>query len=142
MSSRSEKMKLYRAKSLAKFQKTKRRVWGVMSKPDYDALAEVAELGGRSVFQQMYLESRAYRQASYLPTKDVERNIMLLNSALRKIGGNCNQLARQGNLTGKFRKPVDISGYLLECERAIAAFTTTPWKISEASKRGGGEHGN
>lgn len=127
MNRRAEKMKEYRAKYL----KDRRRVYGVIGKAEYAKIAEIARRNGRSVWAEIWLEARAYRQGTYLPPREIEDRITELLVAIRRIGVNLNQIAKQQNKVRRLVAPAKTGAEIAEFERVIAEFVSRPWKISE-----------
>jgi hypothetical protein len=91
----------YRRQYWQKYSKRVRRVFGSLTPDEYAAMAErAAETQGDepSVWQQIWLESKAYTSGAALPTAEIADQQRELLAELRSIGNNINQLARLGHI--------------------------------------------
>ena len=84
---KAERNREYFRRHWQKFKQTKARIYGTVSKAEYDEIAERAIAQGRyrqrkdgtlqaNVFEQLIAEARAYNAQTYLPSKAVEAMII------------------------------------------------------------------
>lgn len=113
------------------FQKKKRRINGSLEAAEFKDLAARAEREGRSPWQQLLVESRAYRSGEYAPSETVEQELQVLNVQCRKIGTNLNQMARHSNRLRRLlaERPVqrELQTLLDELKGVIASL----WQVRE-----------
>ncbi|WP_417449573.1 plasmid mobilization relaxosome protein MobC [Kordiimonas sp.] len=132
--SRSEKMAAYRRAYWKRFKTEKRRVYGTLSQEEYAEIAARAKREGRAVFAQIFAESCAYREGAYLPSKAIEKQIASLYVALRQIGNNINQIAKDKHVFRCLRRPEQVMVELARLEEAIAAFVERPWRCEDGER--------
>ena len=125
MSGRRDQQRLY----LKEYFRKRRRVYGVLSQAEYDELAENAARHGRTVFRQILEESRAYRDNTYVPTREIEARIRELYRVLRNAGNNLNQLTKRQNAVSKLTGSVRTASVIRAMEDAVAEFVRRPWRI-------------
>lgn len=113
------------------FQQKKRRVHGTLDRSEYDELAKRAEAEGRSPWQQLLAESRAYQSGMYVPSAQVENELQRLNVECRRIGNNLNQMAKRINILGRLRYEGSIKSELRALLEAIENTTKRLWRHRE-----------
>ncbi len=126
---RRKKEQQYRKEYWFRFRAAgKKRIYGTLSAQEFRTIKAIAARHGRNVFAQIWAESCAYRNQRFVPTKDIEAQIGALYVALRRIGTNVNQIARQTHMVGRLKRPAAVMEELARLEAAIAAFVSQPWK--------------
>jgi hypothetical protein len=137
---RAERNRIHFHRHWQKFKKTKARIYGSVSKAEYDEISERAITQGRhrqlkdgtlqaNVFEQLIAEARAYNAQTYLPSKTVEGLITKLRVQLRKIGTNLNQIAHQSNIFGQTAiDKTQINKQIREIDNVIIDFVRQPWR--------------
>lgn len=117
----------YRRQYWQKFKSKHKRVYGTLSNPDYCAIKIIAEHHGRSVWEQIWLESCSYRKQQFLPSLELQTRVETLYAELRRIGNNLNQIAKHHN-RGHAVDPyfIETNNRLAELESAIAKFIANP----------------
>lgn len=132
---REEKRRQSRTAYWRRFRETgKRRIYGTLSAQEYRDIKAVASRHGRSVFAQIWTESLAYRQQRFVPTKEIEAQVVALYVLLRRIANSVNQLARERNIFGKLKRPAAVLEELARLEQAVADFVAQPWKEADDSE--------
>lgn len=140
MSVRAEKMREYRRAYWRRYKEKNRRVYGTLSKAEYAEISAIARENGRSIWGEIWSEATAYRQQSYLPSKEIAKRIAMLYTAQRRIGNNLNQLAKKAHLDARLASGEDVNDHLRELEQAIEDFVSQPWtRTSGTSSRGVGD---
>jgi len=122
---RTEQKRLYRQRYWERFQKTRKRVYGTLTSEEYAEIELRAEEAGRAVWTQIHAEAKAYAKGEFLPSKDLDEQIMELIVQLRRIGNNVNQITREFNTTGNLDQP-DFVRRLAEMETLIKDFVKKP----------------
>ena len=120
----------YRRKYWQQYKAKHRRVYGTLSKQEFAKIKAIADYQGRSVWEQIWLESCAYRSGAYLPPKEIETQIQQLYSELRRTGNNINQIAyhlNRGDWRADTSVLVEVSHWLKSIEQAVKDFVTNPW---------------
>jgi len=137
---KAERNREYFRRHWQKFKQTKARIYGSVSKAEYDEIAERAIAQGRhrqrkdgtlqaNVFEQLIAEARAYNAQTYLPSKTVEAMIIKLHVQLRKIGANLNQIAHQSNIFGHTAiDKTQINKHIAFLDNVILDFVRQPWR--------------
>lgn len=85
-----------------RFAAKHKRIYGSLPRDQYHQILAHAEAQGRTPFQQIWLESCAYRNHGYVPSEAVLAELSALSAEVRRIGNNLNQLAYQSNRFGRF----------------------------------------
>ena len=124
---KAERLKAYRRAYWLTFKRDHVRVYGTLTKAEHTEIKRIAERSGRSVWEQIWRESLAYRRGDYLPTTDIAARIEGLYGQLRAIGNNLNQIARRANISGQVRSPRDVLRQVEYLEGVIADFVKRPW---------------
>ena len=124
---KAERLKAYRKAYWQAFKRDHVRVYGTLTKAEHAEIKRVAERSGRSVWEQIWRESLAYRGGDYLPTTDIAARIEGLYGQLRAIGNNLNQIARRANASGTVRFPREALRCVEVLESVIADFVKRPW---------------
>ncbi len=133
--SRNEKMTAYRRQYWRRFRaEGKRRVYGTLSQEEHAEIAARAKQEGRAVFAQIWAESCSYRKGTYLPSQAIQKQISSLYGALRQIGNNINQIAKDKHVFGRIRRPDQVMAELARLEDAIAAFVARPWRCEDGER--------
>ena len=123
---RTEQKRLYRQRYWQRFQQTRQRVYGTLTKEEYAAFEQRADEAGRAVWTQIKTEAEAYARGEYLPTKEIDERVTELVVQLRRIGNNVNQIAHKLNAGGDFQQPNFVRS-LDELEKIIRRFVKRPW---------------
>ena len=97
-SSEYAKQRAYARDYWQSYTKRVRRVFGTLSPAEYNTIRQIAEVNDRTVWQQIWLESQAYRSGNTVPSTIVENQQQALLIELRRIGNNINQLAQMGHI--------------------------------------------
>lgn len=113
----------YRRRYWQQYKVRNKRVYGTLTKPEFAEIKAIADYNGRSVWEQIWLESCAYRKQEYLPSTELNGRIEALYVELRRIGNNLNQIARSHN-SGKLIDPhfVQTSEQIATLENAVSQF--------------------
>ncbi len=80
------------------YAKRHKRVFGTLTLQEYAEVKQTADDSDRTVWQQIWAESRAYRRGTVVPTPKLARGQQDLLMEMRRIGNNLNQLARLGHI--------------------------------------------
>ena len=80
------------------YAKRHKRVFGTLSLAEYAEVKHIADQNHRTVWQQIWAESQAYRAGTSVPFKSLEDSQQALVIEMRRIGNNLNQLARLGHI--------------------------------------------
>ena len=80
------------------YAKRHKRVFGTLSLAEYDEVKQISDQNNRTVWQQIWAESQAYRPGTSVPSKSLEDSQQALLIEMRRIGNNLNQLARLGHI--------------------------------------------
>lgn len=91
----------YRRKYWQGYAKRVKRIFGTVTRAEYDAAKERAEAAGRSVWGQVWAEATAYREQTLVPTSEIADQQRELITELRRIGNNINQLAKLGHVQAR-----------------------------------------
>lgn len=113
------------------YAKRHKRVFGTLSLAQYNQIKQTADQNHRTVWQQIWTESQAYRTKTTVPIQTLENGQQSLLIEIRRIGNNLNQLAklghiranREGNLTaqGDDQIGVTVLRWCQALERQIKA---------------------
>jgi len=109
------------------FTQKNKRVQGTSSNQAYREIERIALSNKRSVFQQIWLESCAYREQEQVPSKEVEAVLNDLYRQLRGMANNINQLAHKSNAIGRLVEKQQTKKLLLEVERFLEDFVRDPF---------------
>lgn len=77
------------------YSKRHKRVFGNLTLEDYSQIKAIADQNHRTVWQQIWAESQAYRSAERVPTPAMATTQQELLMELRRIGNSLNHLAEQ-----------------------------------------------
>lgn len=132
---REERRTRYRRDYWQRYKAKHPRIYGTLTQGEYAEIKAIAKANGRSVWEQIWLESQAYRQKKYLPSEALKEEIGQLYAELRRIGNNLNQIARRGNVFGRLSKPGAAVEQVEKLEEAIARFVSRPWRIIDPQGR-------
>ena len=91
----------YRRKYWQGYAKRVKRIFGSVTRSEYDAAKQRADDAGRSVWGQVWAEATAYREQKLVPTSEIADQQRALIAELRRIGNNINQLARLGHIQSR-----------------------------------------
>lgn len=116
----------YNKKYWAQYKQKKHRVSGVLPLVDFIALEKRAAMAGRKPFQQLWLESDAYRRQQYAPSKKLEALNHLLVMEIRKIGNNINQQAKHVNSFRRIVAQRQVFTQLKDLETLVKDFILYP----------------
>lgn len=97
----------YRRNYWQAYSKRVKRIFGTVTRAEYDAAKLRADDAGRSVWRQVWAEATAYREQTLLPNGEIADQQRELVAEMRRIGNNINQLARLGHI--RARKHGDLS---------------------------------
>ena len=117
----------YRRRYWQQYKQEHRRVYGTVTPEEYEAVRALALASGRSVWEQIWSESCAYRAQTYLPPEAILTEIRRLYAELRRIGNNLNQIAHHSNIFQRVAAPKQVGVQLDALEQAIARFVSKPW---------------
>jgi hypothetical protein len=120
----------YRREYWQGYKKRKKRVYGTLSPEEYAEIKALADSNGRSVWQELRQQARAYRQKQYLPSEEVREEIGRLYAEFRKIGNNLNQIARYQNTYRRGVHGQTVLSQLQSLESVVARFVSRPWTKS------------
>ncbi len=104
----------------------KNRVQGSLSHTEFREISRIAQSNGRTVFQQIWLESCAYRSQKSVPSKEVEIILRDLYRQLRGMANNINQLAHKSNAIGRLVEKHQTKKQLQEVEIFLQEFVRNP----------------
>jgi hypothetical protein len=119
--------KEYKAAWWQEHRKNNKRVYGTLTPEEYNKINNIAELNSRSVWSQIWQQSCAYQNNRFLPSKDIEKQILLIKTSLRKIGCNINQISKHSNVFKKLSFKKDLEHQIFLLEQVMADFVTRPW---------------
>lgn len=88
----------YRRKYWQDYTKRVKRIFGTVTRAEYEAAKQRANEAGRSVWGQVWAEATAYREQTLVPTIEIADQQRELIAELRRIGNNINQLAKLGHV--------------------------------------------
>ena len=91
----------YRRKYWQGYAKRVKRIFGTVTRAEYDAAKQRADEAGRSVWGQVWAEATAYREQTLVPTSEIADQQRELIAELRRIGNNINQLAKLGHVQAR-----------------------------------------
>lgn len=91
----------YRREYWQSYAKRVKRIFGTVTRGEYEAAKQRADNAGRSVWAQIWAEAAAYREQATLSTNEIAEQQRELVSELRRIGNNINQLARLGHVQAR-----------------------------------------
>ena len=113
-----------------------RRVFGSLTPQTYEAIKTTADAQGRTVWQQIWAESCAYRSGTPIAPKEILARQAELLRELRQIGNNINQLAKLGHIEAKRQGGLvasmedhlgaEVARQLERLEAAVALFADHP----------------
>lgn len=132
---REERLAKYRRDYWQRYKAKHPRVYGTLTESEHAEIKAIAKANGRSVWEQIWLESCAYRQKKYVPSEALKDEIGQLYAELRRIGNNLNQIARRGNIFGRLSNSGATAEYVEQLENAVARFVSRPWRISDPQGR-------
>ena len=92
------------------YAKRVKRIFGTVTRVEYDAAKGRADAAGRFVWGQVWAEATAYREQSLVPTSEVADQQRELTTALRRIGNNINQLAKLGHIQARKHGGLGVLG--------------------------------
>jgi len=117
----------YRRAYWQNYKKQHKRVYGTLTPEEYEAIKVLADENGRSVWEEVWEQSRAYREKQFLPSEAINDEIGKLYVELRRIGNNLNQIAHHGNIFKRASNPHQVLKQLEAMENSIAHFVAKPW---------------
>lgn len=109
-----------------KFKQTRKRIYGSLSQAEYRDLEARAKAHKHSVWDQVWLESQAYRQQEYLPTPLIERELAALIQIVRGMAGNINQMARYSHWVRRAYNQNQVIKRLGDLEQVVRGFVKNP----------------
>lgn len=118
----------YKARHWQAYKAKRRRVFLTLSPQDYREVATIADAAGRSVAEQIWEESRAYRAQRFLPPREIEDRIRDLIIALRRIGDAVTETARDRGLMAKLLGERRLLEHLRAIEDEVRTFVQRPWR--------------
>lgn len=119
----------YKAQYWQAYKSKRPRVFLSLTPEEYRTAAAAAKAAGRrSVAQQIWQESCAYRAQRFLPPRDIEERIRELIVALRRIGDAVAQAAQDRGVVGKLLGERRLTEQLQAIEAEVRAFTERPWR--------------
>jgi hypothetical protein len=121
--------KAYKARYWEEYKGKRQRVFITLSPQQHREIAALAKAAGRSVAQQIWQESCAYRQQRFLPTAEIERQMAGLVLALRQIGDAIIKAGQEKGLLGGLRGgEAKLGERIRAVEETIRAFVQRPWR--------------
>ena len=109
------------------------RVYGSLSRAEFREISCIAEANNRTVFQQIWQESCAYRSQKNVPSKAIEMILVDLRRQLRGMANNINQLAHKSNAIGRLIEKHQTKKQLQEVETFLQEFVRDPFGKSKRS---------
>ena len=91
----------YRREYWQGYAKRVKRIFGTVTRAEYEAAKLRADEAGRSVWGQVWAEATAYREQTVVPTSEIVDQQRELITELRRIGNNVNQLAKLGHVQAR-----------------------------------------
>lgn len=91
----------YRRKYWQGYARRVKRIFGTVTRTEYDAVKERADAAVRSVWGQVWAEAAAYREQTLVSTSEIADQQRELIAELRRIGNNINQLAKLGHVQAR-----------------------------------------
>ncbi len=125
-----EKKTAYRRDYWQQYKKQHKRIYGIVSKAEFNELKALAHANGHTLWQEILSQSKAYRSNEYLPSEDVKLEIEKLYLEIRTINDNINRAGNQNKLLGRLVATNKISEQLKVLEQKIEDFTSNPWNKS------------
>jgi len=104
----------------------KDRVYGSLSRAEFREINLIAKANNRTVFQQIWLESCAFRKQQNVPSKELEKVLHDLYRQLRGMANNINQLTRKSNAIGRLVEKHQTKKQLQEVEQFLQDFVRDP----------------
>lgn len=123
-----ERQRRAKAAHWQRFKTRHHRVYGTLTLADYREVGRRAKEHGRSLWGQIWAESRAYARNEFLPSRFIERRTAELHADLRRIGNELNQIARKTHILGVLLDPPAVRRLIARLEAKIADFTRRPWR--------------
>lgn len=121
--------KAYKAQYWEQYKDKRQRVFLTLSPQEYREIAAAAKAAGRSVAQQIWQESCAYRRQRFLPTAEIERQVAGLVLALRQIGDAITKASQDKGMLGALRGSNGKLGDRIRAvEESVRAFVQRPWR--------------
>lgn len=117
----------YRREYWQKYKTQHKRIYGMVSKAEFDELTLLAHGNGHTLWQEILSQSKAYRSHQYLPSKEIKQKIEKLYLEIRSINNTINQAGTQNKRLGKFTANNKVSEQLQRLEQKIEDFTSSPW---------------
>lgn len=124
--------KAYKARYWEQYKDKRQRVFLTLSPQEYRDVSAAAKAAGRSVAQQIWQESCAYRRQRFLPTVEIEKQIAGLVLALRQIGDAIAKAGQDKGVLGALRGGGDgkLGERIRAVEETVRAFMQRPWRDS------------
>jgi len=116
----------YKREHYYKNKHRKNRVQGSLSHTEFREILRIAKVNDRTVFQQIWLESCAYREQKNVPSKDIEIILSDLYRQLRGMANNINQLAHKSNAIGRLIEKRQTKKLLHDVEDFLQNFVRDP----------------
>lgn len=123
----------YKREHYYKNKHRKKRVQGTLSPVEFREISHIAEANDRTVFQQIWQESCAYRSQKNVPSKAIETILGDLHRQLRGMANNINQLAHKSNAIGRLIEKHETKKQLQEVEAFLQDFVRDPLGKSKRS---------
>lgn len=118
----------YKARHWQAYKAKRRRVFLTLSPQEYREVTTAAQAAGRSVAQQIWQESCAYRSQRFLPPASIEESIRSLTVALRRIGDAVAATSQDRGLMGKLLGERKFLEQVQAMEEQVHAFIRRPWR--------------
>lgn len=125
-----ERLTQYRREYWQKYKQRCRRVYGTLTPEAFAEIKLIAKANGRTVWEEIWRESEAYRQKEFLPPESIREEIEKLYSQLRQINDSLSRIGEQNKLVGRMLSPKKVADQIKDLERQIERFTSKPWKSS------------
>lgn len=122
-----ERIVRYRREYWQQYKKQNKRVYGTLTLEEFAEIKTLAEASGRSVWQEIWQQSLAYREKRYLPSEEIKDEIGKLYAELRQFNDAIRSLGDQKGLLDRMRLPKAISDQVRDLEARIERFTHKPW---------------
>lgn len=118
----------YKARHWQSYKAKRQRVFLTLTQQEYREVAAVAQAAGRSVAQQIWQESCAYREQRFLPSGEIEERIREMTIALRRIGDAVAEIAQDRGVLGKLLGDHRLLEEVHSIEAEVRTFMQRPWR--------------
>lgn len=123
----ADRLAHYRRQYWQRYKTRHKRVYGTLTPEEFAELKALANANGRSIWQEIWQQSKAYRNKTYLPSETIQCQIEQLYGELRQVNNQLNRICQQNKLVGKVLAPKRITEQIKTLEQRIDQFTSKPW---------------